>query len=111
LADHGIAPSPERRKQTSWMTFLKAYWEAVAATDFFTVEVLTIGGLVRYSILFVIELGTRRVHIAGMTSQPNEAWMRNIARHLTDGFDGFLLQKRYLILDRDPLFTRASGTS
>ncbi|MAG55621.1 MAG: hypothetical protein CMJ83_04950, partial [Planctomycetes bacterium] len=38
----------------------------------------------------------------------SEAWMRNMARHLTDGFDGFLLGKRYLILDRDPLFSRNS---
>ncbi len=105
LADHGIEPAPERRKKTSWKTFLKAHWEVLAAADFFTVEVLTIGGLVRYSVLFVMELSTRRVHIAGITCQPNKAWMRNIARHLTDAFDGFLLGTRYLILDRDPLFT------
>jgi len=107
LADHGIEPSPERRRKTSWKAFLKAHWELIAAMDFFTVEVVTLGGLVRYSVLFVIELSTRRVHIAGVTCQANEAWMRNIARHLTDGFDGFLLGKRFLILDRDPLFTRS----
>ena len=43
---------------------------------------------------------------AGITSQPGEAWMRNMARHLTDGFDGFLLGKRHLVFDRDPLFTK-----
>ena len=72
----------------------------------FTVEVVTLGGLVRYSVLFVMELSTRKVHIAGITCQPGEAWMRNMARHLTHGFDGFLLGKRYLILDRDPLFSK-----
>ncbi len=106
LADHGIEPSPERGKKTSWRTFLKSHWEVLAAMDFFTVEVVTLHGLVRYSVLFVIELSTRNVQIAGITNQANDEWMRNMARHLTDGFDGFLLDKRYLILDRDPLFTR-----
>jgi len=106
LADHGIEPAPERGKKMSWKTFLKAHWEVLAAMDFFTVEVVTMGGLVRYSILFVIELSTRKVQMAGITCQPGEAWMGNMARHLTDGFDGFLLGKRYLILDRDPLFTK-----
>jgi len=106
VIDYLIEPAPERGTKMPWSTFLKAHWEALAAMDFFTVEVVTIGGLVRYSVLFVIELSTRKVHIAGITSQANEAWMRNMARHLTDGFDGVLLGKRYLILDRDPLFTR-----
>ncbi len=106
LADHGIEPAPARGRKTSWKTFLKVHWEVLAAMDFFTVEVVTPGGLVRYSVLFVMELRTRSVHIAGITAEPNGVWMRNMARHLTDGFDGFLLGKRYLILDRDPLFTR-----
>ncbi len=106
LADHGIEPAPERGKKTSWSAFLKSHWEVFAAMDFFTVEVVTLHGLVRYSVLFVIELNTRKVHIAGITNQANDAWMWNMARHLTDGFDGFLLGKRYLILDRDPLFTK-----
>ncbi len=50
LADHGIEPAPERRKKTSWKTFLEAHWEGLAAADFFTVEVLTIGGLTRNSL-------------------------------------------------------------
>ena len=54
----------------SWKTFLKAHWEVLAAMDFFTVEVVTLGGWVRYSVLFVIELSTRKVHIAGITCQP-----------------------------------------
>ncbi|MDG2305675.1 MAG: hypothetical protein P8R42_13735 [Candidatus Binatia bacterium] len=112
LADHGIEPAPERRKKMSWKTFLKAHWEVLAAMDFFTVEVVTLGGLVRYSVLFVMELSTRKVHIAGITCQPGEAWMRNMARHLTGGFDGFLLGKRYLILvvgNMNGLFARVDG--
>ena len=57
--------------------------------------------------LFVIDIGTRRVHIAGITNQPSEAWMKQIARNLTDCVDGLLKTTRYLILDRDPLHTRS----
>ena len=42
LSEHGIHPAPERGKHTSWSTFLKAHWGSIAATDFFTVEVLTL---------------------------------------------------------------------
>jgi len=52
--------------------------------------------LVRYSVLFALELSTRRVHIAGLTNRANDTWMRSMARHLTDGFDGFLIAKRYV---------------
>src|SRR5262249_44043044 len=78
---------------------------AIAATDFFSIEVLTLSGLVRYMVLFVIDLESRRVHIAGVVRQPHGAWMNQVARNLTDAIDGFLRGKRYLIHDRDPLFT------
>jgi hypothetical protein len=86
-------------------TFLKAHFGVLAATDFFSVEVLTWFGLVRYYVLFVIDIQTRRVHIAGIEQQPNGAWMKQIARNITDGVDGFLKGMRYLVHDRDPLFT------
>ena len=89
----------------SWATFLKAHWGAIAATDFFSVEVLTRKGLVRYFVLFIIDLQTRRVEIAGIVQQPDGQWMRQIARNLSDVDDGFLNRCRYLIHDRDPLFT------
>ncbi len=75
LKDHGIAPAPERGTKTPWMTFLAAYWDALAAADSFTVEVLTCGGLVRYVIFFVMKLKTRAVEIAGISCQPDELWM------------------------------------
>jgi hypothetical protein len=75
LKNHGIAPAPERRTKTPWKAFLAAHWDALAAADFFTVEVLTMGGLVRYFVLFVIRLKTRMGEITGITCQPNEAWM------------------------------------
>ena len=64
-------------------------------------------GLVTYYVLVVLELSTRRVHIAGISPNPNEACMMQCARQLTDHVDGFLLGKRYLIHDRDTKFTDA----
>ncbi|MDP9034484.1 MAG: integrase core domain-containing protein [Myxococcota bacterium] len=77
----------------------------IAAADFFSVEVLTVGGLVRYLVLFVIELKTRRIHIAGITSRADGEWMAQIARNLTDSVAGPLSGFVYLIVDRDPLHT------
>ncbi len=109
LKQHGIEPAPDRRKKTTWREFLQAPWEVLAAVDFFTVEVWTRSGLVRVVVLFVIELSTRRVQIAGMATEPDGAWMTQIARNLTDAADGFLIGKKYLIHDRDPLFTKDFG--
>lgn len=105
LVAHGLDPAPERGKRTRWSTFLKAHWEAIAAADFFSVEVVTGGRLVRYMVFFVMKLETREVLIAGISASPTGAWMREIARNLTDAEDGFLAEMRYLILDRDPLYT------
>jgi len=56
-------------------------------------------------VLFFIELSTRRVEIAGISAAANGLWMSQIARNLTDCVEGLLTGKRYLIHDRDPLFT------
>ncbi len=56
---------------------------------------------------FAIDVKTRRVHIAGIVRQPRGAWMKQVARDLTDEVDGFLKGMRHLIHDRDPLFTDA----
>jgi len=105
LKRHGIEPAPLREKRTSWKTFLKAHWEVMAATDFFTVEVWTPRGLVTYYVLFTIRLSTRSVHIAGVTTGPNGAYMKQVAHNLTDVDDGFLANSRYLIMDRDTKYT------
>ena len=107
LNDHGVAPAPERATKTPWKTFPAAHWNGLAAADFFTVEVLTLGGLIRYVVFFVMKLKTRAVEIAGITCQPDEAWMTQVAQNLTDAGDGFLRGVQYLILDRDPLYTAA----
>ena len=107
LLDHGLEPAPERGKRVTWATFLKTHWGAIAAADFFTVEVLTLFGLVRYWVFFAIELKTRKVVVAGITAEPNGWWMLQIGRNLTECCDGFLRDTRYIILDRDPLYTAA----
>ena len=106
LKRHGIEPAPEREKHTSWRTFLKAHWDVMAATDFFTVEVWTLRGLVTYYVLFIMHLSTRSVHIAGVTTAPNGAYMKQMARNLTDVSDNFLLNSQYLIMDRDSKYTK-----
>ncbi len=106
LSEHGLEPAPERSKRMPWKTFIKAHLGAIAATDFFNVEVLSLAGLIRYSVLFVLDVKSRRVHIACVVRQPLGAWMKQVARNLTDSVDGFLRGMRYLIHDRDPLFTR-----
>jgi len=73
--------------------------------DFFTVEVLTRAGLIRFRVFFVIDLKSRRVKIAGMAPEPDGRWMKQMARNLTDAGDGYQNDTHYLIHDRNPLFT------
>jgi len=110
LKRHGIDPAPERSRKTTWKEFLIRHWSQIVASDFFTIEVWTSTGLKRFIVLFFIDLSTRRVEIGGIARNPNGLWMTQIARHVTDGVDGFLKGKRYLIHDRDPLYTREFRT-
>jgi putative transposase len=110
LAEAGIEPAPEREKKRSWTRFMKMHWESLCACDFFSVEVLGIAGTVRYMVFFVIEIRSRAVEIAGIHVDPDGEWMKQVARNLTDPVDGFLRHAKYLIHDRDPLFTEAFTT-
>lgn len=76
------------------------------ASDFLTIEVWTSTGLQRFIVLFFMELSTRRVEIGGVASKANGLWMVQIARNITYEVDGFFKGKRYLIHDRDPLYTQ-----
>lgn len=107
LREHGIDPAPIRGKRMPWSKFIKAHLGAIVGMDFFTVEVMTLFGLVRIHVLFAIDIGSRVVEIAGIGRDPDGRWMEQIARNLLDIEDGFLRGKRYLILDRDPLYTAA----
>ena len=55
----------------------------LVATDFFTVEVLTLRGLITYYVLFFIHLESRRICLAGVTRHPNQEWMEQMARNVT----------------------------
>jgi transposase InsO family protein len=101
LKRHGLPPALERKTTTTWKEFIRTHMDVLVATDFFTAEVWTLGGLVTYYVLFFIHLGTRQVHIAGVTPHPNAAWMVQVARNLTMEEWGFLSPGQYLIHDRD----------
>jgi putative transposase len=101
LKRHGIAPAPECKKTTTWQEFIRTHLDLLVATDFFTAEVWTMTGLVTYYVLFFIHLGSRQIHVAGVTPHPNEAWMMQAARNVTMEEWGFLTAGQYLIHDRD----------
>ena len=99
LKAHGLPPTPER--PTSWQTFLRAHWGAIAGADFFTTEVWTWRGLVTYYTAFVIDLASRRVQIVGSTPHPDDLFMRQITRMLTAADRGLLRGQAVLSCDRD----------
>jgi putative transposase len=106
LREHGIDPAPERGRHMPWAKFIKAHLGVLVGMDFFTVEAVTWLGLVRYHVLFAIDIATRKVEVLGTAVNPGGAWMEQIARNLVDAVDGFLLGKRYVLTDRDPLYTQ-----
>lgn len=94
LRKHGVDPAPDRQRTTTWKTFLRAHWEVLAAVDFTAVEVWTSGGLVTFYILVAMRVSTRRIEIAGITPNPDAAWVQQMGRNLTDCYDGFLRDSR-----------------
>jgi len=95
----GVPPVPER--PTSWQTFLRAHWGAIAGADLFTTEIWTLRGLVTYYTVFVIDLASRRLNILGSTPYPDHLFMEQIGRTLTAADDGVLREHGVLICDRD----------
>ena len=106
LDEHGIVPDPERRLRGDWDQFIETQQYVTAATDFAQVERLTPSGLIRESLLFFMDIGTREVRLGGIVNYPDGNWTTQIARNMCDMWDGFMLGKKYLIHDRDTLFHR-----
>jgi hypothetical protein len=104
-----MEPGPTRRQGMPWKEVLRTHWEVLAATDFFTVELWTAKGLIRYHVLFVIRLATREVQIAGLVPEPNAAWKLQVGRNLIDPWSGFLRSSCYLIHDRATVFSEPFG--
>jgi len=105
LIENGYDPEPDLTVRSTWHEFIKSHWEVLAACEFFTIELLVGRKLVRCTVFFVLELSTRKVFFAPIKLQPDGAYMKQVAKILTDAEDGFLQGKRYLIHDRDPLYT------
>jgi putative transposase len=104
LRRHGIAPAPKRGQTTCWRDFIAAHMDVLAGADLFTVEVLTWRGLVTYYVLFFLHLESRRVNVAGITRHPDQEWMEQIARSVTQETWGYLEGCRYILHDRDTKF-------
>ena len=105
LRRNGLEPTPIRQKGTTWAEFIRSQKSVLAATDFFTVEVLTLKGIVTFYCLFFIKIGTREVHLAGITPYAQNTWMKQIARNLTMSGWGFLSGMKHLIHDGDGAFS------
>jgi putative transposase len=105
LAAADLPPAPVRKGRRTWAEFMRTQAANLGAMDFFSVEALTPRGIVRYLVCFVVDVGSREVHVAGIGREPDSAWMEQIARNLTDAEEGFLTGKWYLVMDRDPLYT------
>ncbi|WP_331721231.1 integrase core domain-containing protein [Streptomyces sp. NBC_00212] len=97
----GIAPAP-RRSGPSWREFLTAQAEGIVAADFFHVD--TALGARLYAMAF-LELGTRRLHITGVTTHPTGAWAAQQARNLAADLDTRIESLRFLLRDRDTKYT------
>jgi transposase InsO family protein len=97
----GIGPAP-RRDGPSWSEFLRSQAQGIVACDFFTVETVLLRTLY---VLFLIEVGTRRVRIVGVTRNPDSRWVAQQARNLA--IEGRLDSVGFLIRDRDAKFTSA----
>jgi transposase len=101
LKRHGISPAPKRKRTVRWADFIRSHMAVMAGADFFTVEILTLKGLLTYYVLFFIHLESRRIWIAGMTRYPDGEWINQQARTATLEDWGYLNGCRYVLHDLD----------
>jgi len=99
----GLGPA-EARDGLSWREFIRSQAQGMIACDFFTVDTMS---LRRIYVLFFIELSTRRVHLAGLTAQPDGAWTAQQARNFVFSLPERDRPPEFLIREDDGKFTRA----
>src|SRR5262249_24495676 len=109
LPDNGLDPGPCRGEGT-WDEFLKRHRDTLWACDFFAKKMWTRTGLVEMFVSFFIHVGSRRVHLAGMTANPDRAWMVQQARNMALIFDQEPVKPKYLLRDRDSKFVQDFDT-
>ena len=107
LKRHGIPPAPQRRRSPSWRHLMSHYQAQILACDFFTVETLFLRTL--YVLIF-IELGTRRIHFAGVTAHPHQGWVTQQARQVLWALEARDPAIRFLIHDHDTKFSVSFDT-
>jgi putative transposase len=105
LRRNNLGTSPERRRNTTWASFIRQHRDVLWATDFFTTEIWTRWGLTTYYVLFFIQVRSRKIVLGGVSQNPNERWMTQIARNMT-AWDAELAHAAYLIHDRDGKYTQ-----
>ncbi len=106
LGRHGVPPAP-RRDGATLVGFLRTQAKAVLATDFFTGDSVL---LRRYYVLFVIEVEQRVVHLLGVTTNPDNPWVAQVARNFATGLEDAGRRFRFLVCDRDGKFTSSFDT-
>jgi hypothetical protein len=102
LKRHGLEPSPERVRKTTWKEFLQRHWEQIVASGFFSMDLRTRSVLHRFVILAFMKLSTRRVEIARIARRADSLSITQVARNLTDHMDGLCKRKRDLIAEERP---------
>jgi putative transposase len=104
LKEYGFDPGPKRGEGT-WDDFIRIHAKTLWACDFISKKVWTLGGLVDFFVLFFIHVDTRKVHIAGITTNPDGRWMAQQARNMCMFFDEWPDRPKYIVCDKDTKFT------
>ena len=105
LSQYFIPIAPDRKKEQTWKKFIKLHTDQLWACDFFLVPVWTIFGLKHYHVFVFIQYCTRQIKVVGVRENPDGDWMAQMAKNIADQFEPMLPNCKYLVHDRDTLYT------